>query len=123
MHKIFIDGQAGTTGLLIHERLNQRPDIELLEIEDVDRKNPTVKRDIMEQADVVILCLPDDAAKETVKLSNKVRFIDASTAHRVDRDWVYGLPEIVPDQRAEIAQARLVSNPGCYPTGFLLDRL
>jgi len=119
MHKVFIDGQAGTTGLLIHDRLKQREDIQLLEIEHQQRKDLSAKRDIMETADVVILCLPDDAARETVKLSNKVRFIDASTAHRTDPNWIYGLPELNASQRDQIRNARMVSNPGCYPTGFL----
>jgi N-acetyl-gamma-glutamyl-phosphate reductase len=122
MYKIFIDGQAGTTGLQIHQRLQHRADIDVLCISDADRKNIIVKQQIMEEADVVILCLPDDAAIETVQLapSNKTRFIDASTAHRTDRNWVYGLPEMNDTQRSLIQSARLVSNPGCYPTGFLL---
>ncbi len=121
MHKIFIDGQAGTTGLQIEERLSQRSDIELLEIDPAERKNKEAKQAIIADADVVVLCLPDDAARETVGLadSDNVRFLDASTAHRVAPDWVYGLPEIAEDQREKIASARLVSNPGCYPTGFL----
>lgn len=125
MYKIFIDGQAGTTGLQIHERLKDRADLELLGISDADRKNMDAKRQIIEEADVVILCLPDDAAIEAVQLapSNKARFIDASTAHRTNKDWVYGLPEMNPAQRSRIRSARYVSNPGCYPTGFLLPLL
>ena len=94
MYKIFIDGQAGTTGLQIHERLQDRADIEILAISDAQRKDTEVKSQIIEAADVVILCLPDDAARETVQLapSNKARFIDASTAHRIHPEWVYGLP-------------------------------
>lgn len=121
MHRIFIDGQAGTTGLQIHERLSVRTDIELIEIDPDERKNPDAKQSIIDQADVVVLCLPDDAARETVRNTKNThtRFIDASTAHRVNPDWIYGMPELMPDQRSAIASARLVSNPGCYPTGFL----
>ncbi|MBT4162946.1 MAG: N-acetyl-gamma-glutamyl-phosphate reductase [Gammaproteobacteria bacterium] len=121
MHRVFIDGQVGTTGLQIHERLNARTDIELLKIDPAERKDPHAKKAIIDAADVVLLCLPDDAAVETVAMdtSEKVRFIDASTAHRTNTNWVYGFPEMATDQRAKIASARLVSNPGCYPTGFL----
>lgn len=121
MNKIFIDGQAGTTGLQIQERLSVRTDITLLEIDPAERKNPDAKQSIIDQADVVVLCLPDDAARETVRKTKNThtRFIDASTAHRVNPDWIYGMPELMPDQREAIASARLVSNPGCYPTGFL----
>jgi N-acetyl-gamma-glutamyl-phosphate reductase len=121
MHRIFIDGQAGTTGLQIHERLSIRTDIELIEIDPAERKNPDAKQSIIDQADVVVLCLPDDAAMQTVQntRNSHTRFIDASTAHRVNPDWAYGMPELMPDQRDTIASARLVSNPGCYPTGFL----
>ena len=121
MHRVFIDGQAGTTGLQIHERLLARPDIELLEIDPAERKNSSVKQAIIDAADVVILCLPDEAALETVAKNsrNRVRFIDASTAHRTNPDWVYGFPELTGNQRRQIASATLVANPGCYPTGFL----
>ena len=121
MNRIFIDGQAGTTGLQIHERLSTRTDIALIEIDPAERKNPDAKQSIIDQADVVVLCLPDDAARETVRKTKNThtRFIDASTAHRVNPDWTYGMPELMPDQREAIASARLVSNPGCYPTGFL----
>lgn len=121
MHRVFIDGQAGTTGLLIQERLAERSDLDLVEIDPAERKDPRAKQAIIETADVVILCLPDDAAKETVSANanGSVRFIDASTAHRINPQWAYGLPEMLPGQRASIASARFVSNPGCYPTGFL----
>jgi N-acetyl-gamma-glutamyl-phosphate reductase len=122
MHKIFIDGQSGTTGLQIHERLQRRSDICLLEIAEEDRKKPTVKRELINEAALVILCLPDDAAKQTVLLGadSNARMLDASTAHRTDPDWVYGLPELDTLQREKISNAKYVSNPGCYPTGFLL---
>ena len=122
MYKVFIDGQSGTTGLQIQDRLSSRDDIELLEIDVAKRKDPAVKRAILNEADVTILCLPDDAALETVALAadSHTRILDASTAHRVAKDWVYGLAELVPGQREKITEARFVSNPGCYPTGFLL---
>jgi len=122
MYKVFIDGQAGTTGLRIHQYLAGREDFDLLEIAGADRKNETAKYDLIRNADVVILCLPDDAAAQTVKLAanTKARILDASTAHRVNPDWAYGLPELSERHREAVRTARLVSNPGCYPTGFLL---
>lgn len=122
MNKVFIDGQAGTTGLEIRDRLLARDDIELLEISASDRKDADVKQAIIAEADVTILCLPDAAALETVALAEptKCRLLDASTAHRTHPDWAYGLPEISAVQREKIQNARFVSNPGCYPTGFLL---
>lgn len=121
MASVFIDGQAGTTGLLIKERLENREDITLLEIDPDKRKDQVAKQAIVDAADVVILCLPDDAARQTVasNRNDKTRFIDASTAHRVDEQWTYGFPEMSPTQREKIATSRLISNPGCYPTGFL----
>lgn len=121
MHRVFIDGQVGTTGLQIHQRLMTRTDIELLEIDPAERKNPAARKALLDNADIVILCLPDDAAREAVELTENpnTRFIDASTAHRVHPAWTYGFAELTPGQREAIASARLVSNPGCYPTGFL----
>ncbi|XOV87443.1 MAG: N-acetyl-gamma-glutamyl-phosphate reductase [Pseudomonadota bacterium] len=121
MYKVFIDGQAGTTGLKIQGFLQGRPDLVLLEIDEAHRKSEAARRELVNEADIVLLCLPDDAAREAVALANNnTRFIDASTAHRVNPDWTYGLPELAPGQRKRIAGARYVSNPGCYPTGFLL---
>ena len=122
MHKIFIDGQSGTTGLRIREYLAARQDLEVLQIAETERKNETAKYELINAADVVILCLPDDAARDTVRLAAnaRARILDASSAHRVNPDWTYGMPELREDQRHQIRNARLVSNPGCYPTGFLL---
>lgn len=122
MYKVFIDGQSGTTGLRIREYLAPRDDLDILEIAEAERKSDAAKYDLIRQADVVILCLPDDAARQTVKLAANAgtRIIDASSAHRVDPAWVYGLPELGGRQRDRIRDAGLVSNPGCYPTGFLL---
>lgn len=122
MKKIFIDGQEGTTGLQIHSRLKGRSDITLLEIPVDKRKDPATKKEFLNNADIVILCLPDDAAKESVAMidNNETRVIDASTAHRTAKDWVYGLPELTRTQRSLIKKAKRVSNPGCYATGFAL---
>jgi N-acetyl-gamma-glutamyl-phosphate reductase len=119
--KIFIDGESGTTGLQIYSRLNQRDDIELVSIEASKRRDATERAKLLNAVDVVILCLPDDAAREAVSLvsSNTVKILDASSAHRTAKGWVYGFPELNPGQREKIASAQFVSNPGCYPTGFL----
>ncbi len=119
--KVFIDGEAGTTGLQIRDRLRGRTDLTIASIDPDDRKNPDVRRAYLNGADAVILCLPDDAAREAVSLidSRKVRVIDASTAHRTALDWTYGFPEMGPGQREAIRAATRISNPGCYPTGFL----
>jgi len=119
--KIFIDGEAGTTGLHIHRRLGARRDLTLLSIDPARRKDASARRDMLNSADLVILCLPDAAAREAVQLieSNSVRVIDASTAHRTEAGWAYGLPEMTKTQRQVIAEARRVANPGCYPTGFI----
>ena len=122
MTNVFIDGQAGTTGLRIRERLAARGDVTLMEVPESSRKDPEVRRRYLNEADVVILCLPDDAAREAMRLisSNHVRVLDASTAHRVAGGWVYGLPELAERQRGKIREAARVGNPGCYPTGFVL---
>lgn len=119
--RVFIDGAVGTTGLEIRERLEGRDGIEQLILADADRKDAKKREDALNSADFVILCLPDDAAREAISMirADKVRVIDASTAHRVAPDWVYGFAELEPSQTATIADARWVSNPGCYPTGFL----
>ncbi len=119
-HTIFIDGEAGTTGLEIRERLETRSDLDLLLLGD-RRRDVEARREALNAADAVILCLPDDAAREAVAMIENpaVRVIDASTAFRVDPNWTYGFPELAPGQRERIGQATRVSNPGCYPTGFL----
>lgn len=121
--KIFIDGDAGTTGLEIRERLAGRSDILLLALPQAQRKEIAAKRDILASVDIAILCLPDDAAKETVALCDALergpRLLDASTAHRVAQGWVYGFAELCKGQAAEIAVSRRVANVGCYATGAI----
>ncbi|HEV7292693.1 MAG TPA: N-acetyl-gamma-glutamyl-phosphate reductase [Devosia sp.] len=119
--KIFIDGEAGTTGLQIRERLAARRDLEVLSIDPEKRKDQSERQRLLNAADVAILCLPDDAAKESVALiaNETTRVIDASTAFRVDPNWTYGFAEIEPGQGEKIAQARFVSNPGCWPQGLI----
>ncbi|MFT3965938.1 MAG: N-acetyl-gamma-glutamyl-phosphate reductase [Sphingobium sp.] len=116
---IFIDGAAGTTGLQIRERLEGRTGFALITLDDAQRKDPAAKAQALNDADVVILCLPDDAARESVSLirNDRTRVIDASTAHRVAGGWTYGLPEVIG--RDKVAAAARIANPGCYPTGFL----
>ena len=119
--RVFIDGAVGTTGLEIRERLNGRAGIESIVLADADRKDPRKREDALNSVDFVILCLPDDAAREAVAMvrNTRVRVIDASTAFRTAPDWTYGFAELEPGQMTAIAEADRVSNPGCYPTGFL----
>ncbi|MGK0220807.1 MAG: N-acetyl-gamma-glutamyl-phosphate reductase [Limisphaerales bacterium] len=122
MATIFIDGQAGTTGIQITERLQAREDLELVYLDDSERKDPNRRQDCLQSADISILCLPDDAAREALQLAaGQGRIIDASTAHRIDPSWAYGLPELNAQTRANIKTASRVSNPGCYPQGFILS--
>ena len=118
-HRVFIDGAAGTTGLEIVERLAPRSEFELLVLDDEQRKSAEARREAFQGADFAVLCLPDEAAREAVALAggSKVRIIDASSAHRVAAGWTYGFPELIG--RDKVAEAARVSNPGCYPTGFL----
>lgn len=119
--KVFIDGEAGTTGLQIRARLEGRQDLELLSIDPAKRKDQSERKRLLNAADVAILCLPDEAAKEAVGLveNPQTRILDASSAHRVAEGWVYGFPELTPAQPEAIRRARRVSNPGCYPTGTI----
>lgn len=118
---IFIDGGVGTTGLEIGERLAGRPELALITLPDDKRKDANARRAALNDADIVILCLPDDAAREAVALidNDRTKVIDASTAHRVAEGWAYGFAELEPGQRQTLEQARFVANPGCWPTGFL----
>ena len=120
--KIFIDGEHGTTGLQIRTRMESRRDVEMLSIPHEERRNAAMREDMLNSADIAILCLPDDASREAVAMlsgNNKVRVIDTSTAYRTDPDWAYGFAEMDKAQAGRIRSARLVANPGCYPTGAI----
>lgn len=120
--KIFIDGEHGTTGLQIRTRMADRRDVTLLSIPEAERRNAAMREDLLNSADIAILCLPDDASKEAVAMlsgNRNVRIIDTSTAYRVHADWAYGFAELDKAQAEKIRQARYVANPGCYPTGAI----
>ena len=121
-YKIYVDGQEGTTGLRIHEYLSKRTDLEILKIDYEKRRDIDERRKFLNEADLVFLCLPDAAAKEAASLikNDRTKVIDASTAHRIHKDWVYGLPEMGREQRERIRDSKRVANPGCHSTGFIL---
>lgn len=118
---VFIDGAAGTTGLEIRERLAGRSDLKVVQLGDAERKNRAARARALNEADLVVLCLPDDAAREAVSLIENpdVRVVDASTAHRTAPGWCYGFAELEPERRGEIALSKRVSNPGCWATAFI----
>ena len=117
---IFIDGEAGTTGLGLAQRLRAKPEYSLISLEDAHRKSPTARADAMARADLTVLCLPDDAARAAVEMAPPgARILDASTAHRIAPGWAYGFAELAPGQAQRIAAATKVANPGCYATGAI----
>ena len=121
-YKVFVDGQEGTTGLQINEYLAQRADIELLKIDADKRKDLAERKRLINASDVTFLCLPDEAAKQSASLVDNPNtcIIDASTAHRINPDWVFGLPELCPEQRAKIRASKRIANPGCHASAFIL---
>lgn len=121
MKKVFIDGSAGTTGLRIYERLENRKDIELLKLSEEKRKDKNARKDAITNADIAFLCLPDDAARESVSLceNEDTVIIDTSTAHRIAKGWVYGFPELSQKRRAEISASKRIAVPGCHASGFI----
>src|SRR5437867_11689125 len=121
-HRVFVDGQEGTTGLRINEYLAQRADIEVLRIAPDRRKDAAERARLLNAADVAFLCLPDAAAREAVSLveNPKTCLIDASTAHRTQPGWAFGLPELAPDQRQKIRASKRIANPGCHASAFIL---
>ena len=121
MKKVFIDGSAGTTGLRIYERLENRKDTRLLKLSEENRKDKNARKDAINNADIAFLCLPDDAARESVSLCENegTVIIDTSTAHRTAKGWVYGFPELSPGRKAEIAASKRIAVPGCHASGFI----
>ncbi len=121
MYNIFIDGREGTTGLQIFQRLEKRKDVNIISLPEEKRKDVSARRECLNSADLCFLCLPDEAARQSVSLieNTSVRVIDASTAHRTVEGWVYGLPELSKKRREQIASAKRVANPGCHATGFI----
>jgi N-acetyl-gamma-glutamyl-phosphate reductase len=122
VHRVFVDGQEGTTGLRIHEYLAQRSDIEVLRIDPAQRKDPAERARLLNAADVAFLCLPDAASREAAAMVSNpgTCLIDASTAHRTVPGWAFGLPELAPDQRAKLRSAKRIANPGCHASAFIL---
>ena len=121
MTKVFIDGRAGTTGLQIQQRMDLRADISQIVLPEEQKKDPAARKEAINQADFVFLCLPDQAAKEAAAMveNSHTRVIDASTAHRTDPAWAYGFPELSQAHRDAVASAQFVANPGCHATGFI----
>lgn len=121
MKKVFIDGSAGTTGLRIYERLENRKDTRLLKLSEENRKDKAARKEAINSADIAFLCLPDDAARESVSLceNENTVIIDTSTAHRTAKGWVYGFPELSPGRKAEIAASKRIAVPGCHASGFV----
>lgn len=121
MKKVFIDGSAGTTGLRIYERLENRKDTRLLKLSEENRKDKNARKDAINSSDIAFLCLPDDAARESVSLceNEDTVIIDTSTAHRTAKGWVYGFPELSPGRKAEIAASKRIAVPGCHASGFI----